>query len=200
MKEMWDERFASEEYAYGTLPNLFFKEKIEGLHPGKLLLPAEGEGRNAVFAARLGWQVTAVDFSEQGKKKALKLAGIHEVELDYIIHDLTSIDFGIEAYDAAALIYAHIDPGFRKIVHEKIAKSIKPGGYLILEAFNKNQLRNASGGPKSVEMLYSIPMLEDDFKGLDIIMLEEDTIILDQGEFHQGVASVIRLFGRKQIS
>jgi hypothetical protein len=107
------------------------------------------------------------------------------------------MEFENDSFDAAALIYAHISPEFRKMVHQKIMRSLKPGGYLILEGFNKNQVNNSSGGPKSVEMLYSVPMLEDDFKGLEISLLEEITENLDQGSFHQGEAAIIRLFGRK---
>ena len=198
MKEMWNQRYAGEEYAYGTLPNQFFKEKLEGLHPGKLLLPAEGEGQNAVFAASLGWQVKAVDFSEQAKVKALKLAELNNVHLDYSVGDITTLDFGEEVFDAAAIIYAHLAPELRKMVHQRIICSIKPGGYLILEAFNTKQINNSSGGPKSVDMLYTIPLLKEDFKELDLFLLEEDTIWLDQGSFHQGEAAIIRLFGRKK--
>jgi len=197
MNEMWDQRYAGEEYVYGTLPNVFFKEKIEGLHPGKLLLPAEGEGRNAVFAASLGWQVKAIDFSRQARIKALKLAELRGIQLDYTIEDLTTIDFGTELHDAAGLIYFHLSPEFRKTVHQRIMKSIRPGGYIILEAFNINQTRNSSGGPSQVEMLFSIPMLQDDFIGMDILLLEETTVNLDQGSGHQGEAAIIRFFARK---
>jgi len=198
MKEMWNQRYAGDEYAYGTLPNLFFKEKLEGLHPGKLLLPAEGEGRNAVFAAQLGWRVTAVDFSEQAKVKALRLAKMNNVHLDYNVGDITTMDFGEEVFDAAALVYAHLAPGLREMVHQRIVRSLKPGGFLILEAFNTRQIMNSSGGPKSAEMLYTIPLLKDDFKELDQLLLEEDTLWLDQGSFHQGESAIIRLFGRKK--
>lgn len=198
MKEMWDQRYAGEEYVYGTLPNQFFKDKIEGINPGKLILPAEGEGRNAVYAARLGWQVTAMDFSKEANKKALKLAAREGVSFTYTVDDFTKMDFGIELYDAAALIYAHIHPDHRQEVHKRIARSLKPGGYLILEAFNKNQINNSSGGPKSLEMLYSITMLLDDFKDLDILHLEENNVVLDQGGFHQGDAAIIRFYGQKR--
>jgi len=197
MKEMWDQRFSSEEYVYGTEPNLFFKEKLEVLHPGKLLLPAEGEGRNAVFAAQQGWQVIAVDYSEQARIKALKLAGMNNVQIDYIVSDMTNMYFDKEVFDAAALVCFHLMPELRKIVHAKIISSLKPGGYIILEAFNTKQIKNSSGGPKSVEMLYSIPVLKNDFHELDILSLEETTSNLDQGDFHNGEAEIIRLFGRK---
>jgi len=194
---MWDQRYSSEEYYYGIMPNLFFKEKIEGLHPGKLLLPAEGEGRNAVFAASLGWQVKAIDFSQQARIKAMKLAESQGVQMEYTVGDLTAMDFGKEHYDVAALIYFHLSPEYRSIVHQRIVNSIKPGGYVILEAFNKNQIKNISGGPKSEDLLYTIPFLRDDFKGLEISILEEKIINLDQGAGHQGEAEIIRLFGRK---
>jgi SAM-dependent methyltransferase len=198
MKEMWDQRYSGEEYVYGTLPNLYFSEKITALPPGKLLLPAEGEGRNAVFAAGLGWQVTAVDYSEEGKKKALKLAENLSVDIKYIVDDLAGIDFGVDIYDAVALVYAHFTPGCRSQIHRRIVSCLKPGGLLILEAFNPDQLQNNSGGPKDIGMLYTTAMLEDDFKGLTILQLEETTINLDQGEYHQGDADIIRLYARKK--
>jgi SAM-dependent methyltransferase len=197
MKEMWDQRYSGEEYVYGTQPNLFFKEKIMQLPPAKLFLPAEGEGRNAVFAAGLGWQVAAMDYSEQAKIKALRLAEAQSVVIDYTVGDFTLMEFEKEHFDAIGLIYAHIDPRFRKKVHQGLVKSLRPGGYFILEAFNKKQLMNSSGGPKSVEMLYSIPMLKNDFEELEIILLEEVSERLDQGGYHQGEAAIIRLFGRK---
>jgi hypothetical protein len=76
MKEQWNERYSASEYIYGTGPNTWLVEKLAGLQPGKILFPAEGEGRNAVHAARLGWNVAAFDQSEAGRKKALKLAEI----------------------------------------------------------------------------------------------------------------------------
>jgi SAM-dependent methyltransferase len=197
MKETWDQRFSSEEYIYGTFPNQFFREKIAGLAPGTLLLPAEGEGRNATYAALQGWKVTAMDFSEQAKAKALKLAEINHVRFEYLVDDLRTIDFGAEKYDAAALIYAHMFPDYRREVHERIVRSLKPGGYIILEGFNKKQVRNVSGGPKTEDLLYSIPELAGDFKGLEIILLEELTGDLSQGTYHQGKADMIRLFGKK---
>lgn len=127
MKEKWDERFAVEEYIYGTEPNRFFSEVISGLAPGRLLLPAEGEGRNAVYAALAGWKVTALDFSTQGREKALKLAESKGVELEYLLGELASFDFGEEKYNAAALIYAHMPPEFRQEVHRRIVKKPEAG-------------------------------------------------------------------------
>lgn len=197
---MWNLRFAAEEYYYGKEPNPYFKERLQLLKPGKLLMPAEGEGRNAVFAATLGWQVKAVDFSEEGKKKALKLAKEFKVDIDYQIADIIHSEFGKEIYDAIGLIYFHILPQDRFTVHQKLLHSLKPGGHVILEAFNKNQIRNSSGGPKSPEMLYNIKLMQDDFAELEIIELKEMSHHLVAGNGHAGEADVIRLFGRKKLS
>jgi SAM-dependent methyltransferase len=197
MQDMWNQRFSAEEYYYGTDPNPYFKERIDDLQPGKLLLPAEGEGRNGVYAALKGWQVTAADFSSEGRKKALKLAEQNQVSMDYLLTDITKSDFGTEQYDAVALIYAHMAPDIRRTVHRKLIRSLKPGGYLILEAFNRKQLGNSSGGPKSVDMLYSIEILEEDFNEMEIVELSEYEMHLDAGDGHSGNAEIIRFFGRK---
>jgi SAM-dependent methyltransferase len=199
MKEMWDQRFSGEEYVYGTEPNVFFKKQIQLLKPGKLLLPAEGEGRNAVFAAGLGWKVQAVDISDQGKAKALKLASAACVSIDYSVGDMAAYDFGENVYDAAALIYAHMASEFRQKVHQKIVKSLKPGGYIILEGFTKRQIDNTSGGPKTLDMLYSIELLKEDFQTIEIELLEEVEEYLEQGVFHKGISAMIRLFGKKPL-
>lgn len=199
MKENWNERFASAEYIYGTLPNTYFKEKLSSMAPGKLLLPAEGEGRNAVFAALSGWQVTAMDFSDQARIKAMKLAESNGVTVDYIVEDMSSLDFGQDKYDAAALIYAHMPPETRQNVHRRIVKSLKPGGYVIMEAFSKKQIRNTTGGPKTEELLYTVDILRDDFEGLEIFQLEEVSDLNNQGIMHRGRADMIRLFARKPL-
>jgi len=196
-KEMWDQRYSAEQYVYGLEPNLFLKESLAALPPGKLLLPAEGEGRNAVYAASAGWQVHAVDFSSEGRKKALNLAAARNVIIDYLLADITAHDFGEGIYDAVGLIFAHFPPGNRQWVHRKIARSLKTGGLLILEAFNKKQISNSTGGPKSLEMLYSIPMLSQDFQGFEILRLEEAEEHLDEGDGHNGQADLIRLLARK---
>jgi SAM-dependent methyltransferase len=197
MKEMWDQRFAAEEYFYGKEPNPYFKSTLDGLQPGKIMLPAEGEGRNAVYAARKGWQAFALDFSEAGRMKAMNLAREFNTTVDYQLGNITAFDFGEKHYDAVGLIYAHLEPAFRQEVHRRLVRSLKPGGYMILEAFNKRQLGHSSGGPKSEEMLYDMQMLSEDFKDMEILELEEYRLGLDAGNGHQGEAEIIRLFARK---
>jgi 2-polyprenyl-3-methyl-5-hydroxy-6-metoxy-1,4-benzoquinol methylase len=195
MKQMWDKRYASDDYAYGNQPNVFFKEKIEGIEPGKMLLPAEGEGRNAVYAAALGWNVHAFDFSSNAKEKALLLSKENKVSIQYAVHGMEESDYEDDSFDTLAFIYAH-NPN-RKDNHRYLLKFLKPGGTIILEAFSKEQINNNTGGPKDVNMLYSIQNLKEDFSQLSELNLWEEDIVLDEGTFHSGKSSVIRLIGKK---
>jgi 2-polyprenyl-3-methyl-5-hydroxy-6-metoxy-1,4-benzoquinol methylase len=197
MKEHWDERYSAETYIYGTHPNAWFAAKLDGLTPGKLLLPAEGEGRNAVYAATKGWDVTAFDQSVEGRKKALKLMADKGVNIEYNIHDLTEFDSKKEHFDAIALIFVHMPVEIRTTVHQKLLKSLKPGGYMILEAFTKSQIKNNTGGPRTEELLYECEQIKQDFLSLELIERAELTVHLDEGPLHQGEANVIRLFAKK---
>jgi len=201
MKEFWDDRYAAEAFAYGSEPNVFFAGEIKKLAPGKLLLPAEGEGRNAVFAAMLGWEVTAVDQSISGQSKALNLANEKGVSLNYKIADLNEYLPENRHYDLVALIFAHFPSQWRPQVHQKLANALKPGGILILEAFSKDHLKyNAlnprAGGPREESLLYSAEELVSDFKELKIEMLSTEVVILNEGLFHCGESSVLRMIAR----
>jgi len=203
MKEMWDERYRSKRYAYGTAPNVFFKSSLEKyLLEGSILLPAEGEGRNAVYAAQLGLDVTAFDISEEGRKKALRLAKSHNVDINYKVGDFLEMDFSEKSFDVAALIYAHFSPEFLSSYHKKIARLIKPNGMIILEGFSKNNLplreKNPKiGGPKNLEMLFSSETIRKEFPNFEILELEEVETELNEGDFHIGIAKVIRFVGKK---
>src|SRR4029078_7791808 len=104
--DRWNNRYSNDEYAYGEAPNNFLKEQLEKLDAGTILFPAEGEGRNAVFAATLGWTVSAFDISAEGRNKALRLAQMNNVTIDYQVSELEALNFTIEQFDAIALIYA----------------------------------------------------------------------------------------------
>jgi len=198
MKNFWNERYSQEEYVYGESSNAFLTEQLKGMPAGKIILPCDGEGRNAVFAASNGWQVEAFDTSEAGKDKALKLAAKKGVLIEYQIGDAKTIVYPLGEYDVVAFIYAHFPPKIRKEIHQKAIKWLKPGGKIILEAFNPTQLNNNSGGPKNEVMLYTKTMLEDDFKTLEIELLETAETKLREGKFHEGKADVIRFVGVKK--
>ncbi len=198
MKTFWNERYQHQDYVYGTQPNLFFEEQLALIpHPVRILLPCEGEGRNAVFAAKSGWEVDAFDYSESGKIKALQLAQKESVNITYSISDALHFDFGMEKYDVVAFIFAHFGPDIRADIHSKAIRSLKSGGRMIVEAFNPLQLGNTSGGPKDPALLYTKEMLNMDFKTLDIQYIETVEVELDEGLFHRGKADVIRLVAIK---
>lgn len=197
MKEFWNERFGMDEYVYGTAPNAFLKEVLPDLDKGSILFPAEGEGRNAVYAAELGFDVDAFDFSESGKKKAEQLADTKGVKINYQIVDFDTFDPTVKQYDAVALIYAHPPVGKRTTYHQKAIAALKPGGTIILEAFTKAQLGHKSGGPQNEEMLFSLDELRSDFESLSDIEIFEMETTLDEGNFHKGEAHIIRLIGKK---
>jgi SAM-dependent methyltransferase len=195
MNNFWDQRYSTEEYAYGEKPNQFIQEELAKLNPGRILFPAEGEGRNAVFAADQGWQVWAFDPSTEGRKKALQLAGKHNVEIDYRIATYENMDYPKNFFDCIVLVFAHMAPHQRNRVHQKLAGLLKPGGHLILEGFSKEQLNYPSGGPRNYDMLFSEEELQHDFSGLSKLSITKTETYLEEGLFHQGPASVIRVFG-----
>lgn len=196
----WDERYSVKGYLYGKEPNQFFKEQLTQVFPkGKLILPGEGEGRNAVHAAKLGWQVDAFDQSHVAMQKAKKLAEINGVNFSYSIVDLFKFKPKKFFYDCAAIIFVHLSPTFRNEFHKNIIDSLKPGGRIILELFSKNQLGKNSGGPQDPEMLYSLEEVKNDFKELRVLLLEEKNVFLHEGDKHSGEASVIRFVGEKTL-
>ncbi len=198
----WDNRYKSHEFAYGIEPNEYFKEQVQKLNLGTILLGAEGEGRNAVYAAKLGWSTSAFDISIEGKNKALKLADENSLVIDYQIGQLPDLNFQDEYFDAIALIYAHFPPSIRLVYHKLLCKKLKKGGTVILEAFSKNHIayknRNpAVGGPSDIDFLFSMNNVRADFSGFEILELVEKEVELREGQFHNGTGSVIRFVGKK---
>lgn len=203
MKSFWEQLYGQKEYAYGTEPNQYFKEALDKLTPGKILMAAEGEGRNAVYAATQGWEVVAYDWSENAQRKAHKLASKYGVQIEYHLASLNELHFQEHTFDALALIYVHFPEQIRLQNHQKLYQWLKPGGHLIIEAFSKSHLsfskkNPAVGGPKELSQLYSLDVGED-FENSSIIKLTEDKIQLNEGIYHQGQAQVIRLFASKHL-
>lgn len=192
MQEFWDQRFRDTDYVYGREPNKFFKEQIDRLQPGSILLPAEGEGRNAVYAASLNWNVTAIDYSKAGRDKALRLAKAHDLEIEYILSNLSEHTFPSSTYDATAFIYVHLPRSIIETVYQNVIQSLKIGGTIIIEVYSVNQLGRDSGGPTDARVLYTPDRLKSLLKGTDICQLEEQEIELREGKYHQGKAMVLR--------
>ena len=196
-KDFWDKRYSEEEFAYGTTPNEFVKSVIDKLKPGKALFLGEGEGRNAVYAASLGWNVDAVDFSESAKEKALKLASDNNVVINYTISDLENYQFIENKYDMIVMVFLHLPAKINQIIFEGSISSLKVGGKLIIETFSKEQINNSSGGPKDLQLLFSESELINLTSQLQNNFLESKTIYLNEGAYHIGKADVIRYVGVK---
>ncbi len=197
MDNFWNERYSSEEYVYGKEPNAFIKAGIDGMKPGKLLLPGEGEGRNAVYAAGVGWDVYAFDRSSEGKKKALQLAIEKNIELDYKVCSLLDYPLEKSYYDLIALGFFHLLPEARRFFHAMLINALKPGGRIVIEAFSKEQLGYETGGPRDLSLLYDLSEIENDFLPLETVYASREDTMLDEGPFHQGVTNVIRYIGKK---
>jgi SAM-dependent methyltransferase len=197
MNSFWDTRYNTEQYVYGKEPNGFFAFHLENSAPGRLLLPGEGEGRNAVYAATKGWSVDAFDQSVTAKDKALKFASERGVQIGYSVCQMEDFIFKPNHYDLVGLVFLHTEAPGRKYLHQKTYESLKPGGILILEAFHKEQLNNNTGGPQSLDMLFDEKELSLDFAPFETLLLEKQKITLNEGPFHQGEASVIRFAGKK---
>jgi cyclopropane fatty-acyl-phospholipid synthase-like methyltransferase len=197
MKEFWDNRYTACDTFYGDEPNLFFKHFIDTQPLGRILLPGEGEGRNAIYAAKNGWGVEAFDFSEIARKNAADKAEIAGVMLHYELKDVADFKVG-KLYDVIALVYLHLPKALRVSFHKQLTESLKPGGYIIMEAFSTKQAYNLTGGPEDTSVLYSAKEIQNDFEGLDILQCEEKEIELQEGDEHRGHANVIHFIGQKR--
>ncbi len=203
MQDFWNERYNREEYVYGEAPNDYFRQQLAALTPGRILMPLEGEGRNAVYAAGLGWQVDAFDMSVEGKRKALLLAEKNNVAINYEVGELSDMQYAAGTYDAVALVFAHFPESRKEAYHHRLNSYVRKGGIVILEAFSKrhlqyNSVNPSAGGPRDEGMLYNEDELRNYFKDFDITELYETDTELREGAFHNGMAAVIRLTARKR--
>lgn len=198
-KEFWNEKYDVDGYRYGIHPNQFVAEQAEHAIPegGRVLCLGSGEGRNAVWLAERGFEVTAVDASDVGLDKTRRLAGERGVEVQTVQTDIRDFYPDPESVDAVVMTYFHLPPELREVTHERAAEALKPGGVIILEAFRPEQLERDSGGPPRRDMLYTFGMLQEDFASLHVDRIESQTLQLDEGLGHTGVAEVIRMVARK---
>ena len=195
----WDDRFAGAGFAYGTSPNRWLAAQAGRLHPaGRVLSLGEGEGRNAVWLARQGHRVEAVDGSAVGLAKAGALARDQGVALRTTVADLADYQPEAAVYDAVVLVFLHLPPALRGAVHARAEAALAPGGLMVLEAFTPRQLAFQSGGPRDAAMLYDEALVRADFPGLAWEVLQEAEVDLDEGPLHQGRAAVVHGLGRRQ--
>ena len=195
---MWDEKYRNSQFVYGTSPNDFLRENVHHFVPrGKILCIAEGEGRNAVWLAELGFKITAVDASEIGLEKGRSLAKSKGVSVHWIQADLQHYDPGKQIWDGVVAIFAHLPPDLRASVHADCVESLKIGGVLLLEAYTPEQLNFKTGGPSNVDWLMSPEVLQQELHGLTFERLHKTEREIIEGIGHTGMGSVVQVIGRR---
>ena len=192
----WDKRYLNSEFIYGTNPNNYLCTKLKTLSPGTLLLPGEGEGRNALWAAKNGWDVTAFDTSQVAQQKAVALFNQFGVNVSYLIADIENLTIE-KQFSAIGMVFVHLERSIFAQAAQKLEGLLKPNGSLIIEMFNQSQIPLSSGGPKNPNFFVTEQELKSMFKNLTIIDLKSEEVYLDEGHLHRGKAMVIRMHAVK---
>ena len=197
MKEFWNERYNEAHYAYGTTPNDFLKAQQIGSDL-KVLCLAEGEGRNGVHLAGLGNDVTCVDYSEEGLKKTSQLAAQNGVEVSCICADLGEMQLQANTWDVIVAIFAHFPKPVKSHIWPQIFTALKPGGKLIMEVYDQEQLRFGTGGPQQPDLLYSkeelIELIVGDYQSFQIEKVFRD---VHEGAYHNGASATLQVVATK---
>ena len=195
----WDQRYSDEVYHFGETPNAFLVREAHRLTPGqRVLAVADGEGRNGVFLAGQGLVVESIDASSVGLAKAQRLAKRRGVALTIRVVDLVDFEWPAETYDAIVAIFIQFaGPDLRAAMFSGFARTLKPGGQLLLEGYRTEQLAYGTGGPPQVEHLYTEALLRKAFAGFEIVSLDAYDAPIEEGRGHAGMSALIDLVARK---
>lgn len=191
----WDDRYAMEGWLFGTEPNDFLKQEAHRIPSGHVLCLGEGEGRNSVFLAELGYEVVGVDRSQVGLDKAQALARDRGVFVETVVSNIEDFDLQEREWEGIVSIFFHLPTELRKRVHSAVVKGLAPGGILILEAYTPRQLEIGSAGPPEVEKLMTLSGLREELQGLDFLVGHEIERDVREGEMHRGLGSVVQIVG-----
>lgn len=194
---MWDERYREPGFAYGTEPNDFLVESVSHLPPGPVLELGAGEGRNGVFLASRGFEVTSVDASAVGLEKAAAWAAERGVALRTVHADLASFVVTPGLWAGVVSIFAHLPPELRRRVHADVVRGLRPGGVLVLEAYTPAQIALGTGGPKDPAMCMTLAGLRDELAGLELLVGLEREREIAEGRYHRGRSAVVQVLARK---
>ncbi len=198
MKDFWNKRYSEEDFAYGIEANDFLKEAASFIKPNSdILCIAEGEGRNAVYLAELGHKVTAIDYSESGLTKLKLLAKTKGVSIETICADLNEYTFEENKWDVIVSIFGHFPNQLREKIFSSIYSSLKTEGFFILEAYSKHQLKFNTGGPQSLDLLYSVYELANDLNEFQFLEIKQNERFVAEGKYHHGQSSVIQILAKK---
>lgn len=194
----WDARYTEQGWAFGTEPNDFLREQADQLPPGRVLCLAEGQGRNAVWLAQRGHDVTAVDQSAVGLRDANRLAAERGVAITTVRADLD--DYVIEpgAWACIVSIYAHVDGALRARVHARVERGLAPGGVFVLEAYRPEQIGRGTGGPPEDDRMVNLERLRRELPSLEFVVAREIDREVLEGHRHKGMSSVVQLVARRR--
>jgi len=195
---IWDERYGRDEFFYGTEPNEFLRAQAHRIpQGGTVLCLAEGEGRNAVYLAGLGFQVTGVDGSAVGIAKLRKLAAEKGVAVTAIVGDLAAFAIAPQAWDAIVSIWCHLPEPLRRQVYRACVAGLKPGGVFLLEAYHPRQLAFKTGGPPTADLMPTLDALRSELAGLELLEARELERVVQEGQGHHGRSAVVQVVAMK---
>lgn len=199
LQRFWDTRYSAPDYAYGTDVNAFLAAQI-GLLPagGRVLCMADGEGRNGVWLAAQGFDVTSVDISPQGTAKTLQLAAVRGVRLVARTHDITTWPLGEAQWDAVVSIFLHLPARARTALHRRVVHALKPGGLFVWEAYAPEQLGQDTGGPQDLALLAPLADVTQDFADCAIEHAWTGWRDIHEGALHCGAGAVTQFITRKK--
>lgn len=198
--EFWNQRYGAEEYAYGTSPNDFLVAVAGRIPPGRVLCLAEGEGRNAVYLAQRGHEVTGVDASAVGLEKARRLAEARGVTLETVVADLVDFPILPGYWNGIISIFAHLPPDIRRRLHRRVVQGLAEGGALVLEAYTPAQIALGTGGPPAADLTMTAAALREELHGLDLEIVREVRRDIQEGAFHSGPSAVVQVLAFKRLS
>jgi len=196
-RDYWNEKFATIDYAYGTEPNDFLVSAVTNLKRGETLSLAEGEGRNAVWLAQQGFTVSAIEQSEKGVAKTLRLALQRGVIVMAERGELETFHIQPNSWDLVVSIYAHTPQELRRKLHRQVVAGLKPGGVFVLEAYTPAQIANNTGGPKDASLMPTAELLRSELAGLVFDRIEEVERDVVEGSLHTGTAHVVQVVAHR---
>ncbi len=199
---LWDRRYAAEEFVFGTSPNDFLAAHVAALRPGTVCCIGDGEGRNGVFLAEQGFTVTSVDLSPVGLAKASRLAAERGVAVHTVAADLqqwVATDAGRGPWDNVVAIFCHLPSAVRATVYRALADALVPGGVFLLESYTPAQIGRGTGGPDDADRLSEPAQLRVELAGLTFDHLATTERDVSEGALHTGTAAVVQCIARKAL-
>ncbi len=201
-KEFWDNRYSERELAYGAAPNEFVKESLVSVaqRTFSLLDLGSGQGRNSIFAASLGYHVTAVDLSQIGLSTMMKskTTSAGQLSIAPIAHDVTTYDLGEKKWDVVLMVFLHLPLAQRTELFRRVIRGLRFGGKVIMEAYAPRHLEMpGKGGPPVRDLLISEEELRTTFQSLNLEICREVSHLIDEGPYHQGQSVTTQLCARK---